>query len=202
MYVAGHETTAYTLAWTLFLLSQHQELFEPLGEEADAEQRPLLDRVLRESQRLLPATPYMFIRVATGPVTVGGHELPEKSGFILSPLVTHRQPEVYPDPLRFDPERWTRVDPSPYEYLPFGAGPRMCIGMGFAAQALRIVLPRILSRFRLELVDGSRVSRKVQGITMGPRHGLPMRLLPRTAAVKRAARIRGDIHELVDLRPR
>src|SRR5256885_1285423 len=83
----------------------------------------------------------------------------------------------------------------------YGAGPRLCIGMGFAAQALRIVLPMLLSRFRFELVDGARVSRKVQGITMGPRHGLPVRVLARDAVVKKPSRVRGDIDALVDLAP-
>jgi cytochrome P450 len=211
MYVAGHETTAYTLGWTLFLLAQHPEILAevaresrdtlgggppaPLGEGA---QLPLLERVIKESQRLLPATPYLFIRQATAGFRLAGHDLPADTGFILSPLLTHRRAELYQEPLRFDPARWTTIDPSPYEYLPFGAGPRLCIGMGFAAQALRIVLPMLLARFAFELADGAKVSRKVQGITMGPKHGLPMRLLPSGAAVKRA-RVAGDIGELVAL---
>ena len=209
MYVAGHETTAYTLSWTLFLLSQYpQSLAEVAAESREAlggapptvdTKLPLLDRVIKESQRLLPATPYMFIRQATAGFRLGGHDLPADTGFIVSPLITHRQPEIYEEPLRFNPERWTRITPSPYEYMPFGAGPRLCIGMGFAAQTLRIVLPMLLSRFSFELVDGATVSRKVQGITMGPKHGLPMRVLGDGATVKRAGRIRGDIHELVQL---
>jgi cytochrome P450 len=211
MYVAGHETTAYTLSWTLFLLSQHPRLLDEVAEETRAAtggapptteqsaQLGLLDRVIRESQRLLPATPFMFIRQATAGFTLGGHELPANTGFIVSPLITHRQPDIYDSPMRFDPERWSRIAPSPYEYMPFGAGPRLCIGMGFASQALRIVLPMILARFSFELVDGARVSRKVQGITMGPRHGLPVRVRAAGARVERAARIRGDIHELVEL---
>ena len=210
MYVAGHETTAYTLSWTLFLLSQHPKLLDAVAEESRAAlggappspetQLPLLDQVIKESQRLLPATPYMFVRQATGGFRLGEHDLPAETGFILSPLITHRRPELYRDPLRFDPGRWDTIAPSPYEYMPFGAGPRLCIGMGFAAQALRIVLPMILSRVKLELVDGANVSRKVQGITMGPKHGLPMRVLAADATVKRATRVRGDIHELVDLK--
>jgi cytochrome P450 len=198
MYVAGHETTAYTLGWTLFLLSQHPRLQDEVAEECRAGGGELLERVISEGQRLLPATPYLFIRVATAGFQLGGHELPEGTSCILSPLITHRQPEIYERPLRFEPDRWTRISPSPYEYLPFGAGPRLCIGMGFASQALRIVLPRILSRFKVELADGAKISRKVQGITMGPRHGLPIRLLPLDASARKG-RVRGDIHELVDL---
>ncbi len=209
MYVAGHETTAFTLSWTLLLLAQHPQLLAEVSAEARAAigtsaptvetKLPLLDRVLKESQRLLPATPYMFIRQATAGFQLDGHELPADTGFIVSPLITHRIPELYEDPLRFDPERWTRIAPTAYEYMPFGAGPRLCIGMGFASQALRIVLPMVLARFGVELVDGAKVSRKVQGITMGPKHGLPMKLLASGASTKRATSVRGDIHELVRL---
>jgi cytochrome P450 len=199
MYVAGHETTAYTLSWTLFLLSQHPQMAaEVAAESREGAQTQRLDLVLKESQRLLPATPFMFIRQATGGFRLGDHELPAETGLILSPLVTHRQPEIYDEPLRFLPERWTRITPSPYEYLPFGAGPRLCIGMSFASQALRIILPMLLGRFAFELCDGARVARKVQGITMGPRYGLPMRVLPAGSTVK-TGRVRGDIHELVQL---
>jgi cytochrome P450 len=200
MYVAGHETTAYTLSWTLFLLSQHPQIYDAVTDECRTlgAESPLLDLVIKESQRLLPATPYMFIRVAQEGFELAGHALPKESAFIVSPLITHRQPEVYEDPLRFDPERWTRISPSPYEYLPFGAGPRLCIGMGFAAQALRIVLPRILLRWKVQLAEGAKIARKVQGITMGPRHGLPVRLCPPATTVK-TAHIKGDIHQLVKL---
>jgi cytochrome P450 len=209
MYVAGHETTAYTLSWTLFLLAQHPSLLAEVAAEArDAcgtspptgdTKLPLLDRVLKESQRLLPATPYMFIRQATAGFRLDGHDLPADTGFIVSPLITHRLPELYENPLRFDPERWTKLNPTAYEYLPFGAGPRLCIGMGFASQALRIVLPMFLARFAVELVDGAKVSRKVQGITMGPKFGLPMKLLASGSSTRRAQNVRGDIHELVQI---
>ncbi len=101
--------------------------------------------------------------------------------------------------MKLKPERWTRIQPSAYEYLPFGAGPRLCIGMGFASQVLRIVLPMLLNRFKFELMEGSKVSRKVQGITMGPKFGLPMRVLAPDARVRKASTVRGDIHELVAL---
>ncbi len=211
LFIAGHETTAFTLSWTLFLLSQHPRVLEDVTEEITAtlgggpptvehlRSMPLLDAVIKESQRLFPATPFLFFRRATGPFELGGHELPEGASVILSPLVSHRIPEVFPEPQRFDPRRWEGTQPTLYEYLPFGAGPRMCVGAGFASQAIRVVLSMLLPRVRLSLVSGAKVSRKVAGVTMGPRHGLPMRIGAADEALPTPGPVRGDIHELVEL---
>ncbi|MCA9652146.1 MAG: cytochrome P450 [Myxococcales bacterium] len=211
LFIAGHETTAFTLSWTLFLLSQHPRVMQELGEEIEATLRgapptadqlgsmPRLDAVIKESQRLFPATPFMFFRRATAPFELGGHELPEGASVILSPLISHRLPEVFPEPKRFRPERWEGRQPTLYEYLPFGAGPRMCIGAGFASQTLRVVLPMLLSRIRPSLVSGAKVSRKVAGVTMGPRYGLPMRIMAPGDALPAPEAVPGDVHELVEL---
>ena len=108
---------------------------------------------------------------------------------------------MFPEPQRFRPERWRDIQPTPYEYLPFGAGPRMCIGAGFGAQMVRVVLSLLLQRRRLSLVDGARVSYKVRGITLGPRFGMPMRVGGAQDPVPPPVRVDGDIHELIDLRP-
>src|SRR5262249_21480584 len=99
----------------------------------------------------------------------------------------------------FSPRRWEGISPSIYEYLPFGAGPRMCLGAGFAAMAVRIILPVILGRRRLSMLPGARVSRQLRGITMEPKHGLPVKVSARNGARPRAAPVRGDVHDLVDL---
>ena len=116
MFLAGHETTSFTLAWTLLLLAQHPPVLEALGAEidavlgarppelADAAAMPVLDRVIKESQRLLPATPFLFIRRSTAGFRLGDHALPEGASIILSPLVTHRLPSVFEEPLRFRPD--------------------------------------------------------------------------------------------------
>jgi cytochrome P450 len=214
LYVAAHETTAFTLSWTLFLLSQHPTVAADLADEvrgvlrgdaptvAQIARMPLLDAVLKESMRLLPATPFFFLRRLTGSSQVGPFTLPEGSTLILSPLVTHRDPDLFPEPKRFRPERWQGLTPSPYEYLPFGAGPRLCLGAPFAALVLRLVLPMIVQRSRFRLAWSADVSRRVQGITMGPKHGMPMRVTPQDGWYPRPTRVRGDIHELVDLTAR
>lgn len=209
--IAGHETTAHTLAWTLFLLSQHPDIQLALAEEIDAAAidevpdvdavmaLPLLGRVLDESMRLLPAVPLLFFRRSTEPFTLGDHQLPVGATVILSPLVTHRCPDRYPQPRRFDPDRWRSFAPTPYEYLPFGAGPRMCLGATFGTQALRLMLFMLLRRWFVSAVEGSRAAYKTGGVTMGPKRGLGLRLLGRDRTPTRV-HVRGNIHELVELR--
>lgn len=208
--VAGHDTTAHTLAWTLFLLTQHPELQAALGREIDeaglADQPnidavmalPLLDRVVKESMRLLPAVPFLFFRRSTEAFALGDYELPVGATVIVSPLVTHRCPKLYPDPRRFNPNRWLERRPGPYEYLPYGAGPRMCIGASLGAQILRLLVTMVLQRFRVAMVEGSRVAYKTGGVMMGPKPGVDLRLVPRDELVPRVA-VRGNIHELVEL---
>jgi cytochrome P450 len=211
LYVAGHETTSHTLSWTLFLLSQHPRVLADLVDELSGTLRgaaptveqlsrlPLFDAVVKESMRLLPATPLLFLRHSMDEFTLGSVTLPKGIGLMLSPFVTHRMPDLYPEPDRFLPERWQRFQPSLYEYLPFGAGARMCIGATFASQELRLVLATLLQRFRLSLAPEARVSYRVRGITLGPRHGLPMRVERRDAPLPPPVRVRGDVPRIVRL---
>ncbi|MBK9753515.1 MAG: cytochrome P450 [Nannocystis sp.] len=214
LFVAGHDTTAQTLVWTIFLLTQHPEHQAELLAEfttvlAGAPPRPdelprlqHLDRALRESMRLLPATPMLFIRVCAGEATLGPHTLPRGARVVLSPFITHRDPALFPEPDRFEPARWQRITPSPWQYLPFGAGPRMCLGAAFAEQALRIMLPMILQRFRITIPAGATISRTVHGIALAPKYGLPAVLAPQDGRPVAPATIRGDIHQLVHLHGR
>lgn len=183
LFVAGHETTASALTWTLFLLEQHPQVLADLLDELDAKlhgdapaieqlnELPLLDAVIKESMRLLPPGIF-FMRYTTAPTELGTYRIPAKTNVVYSPAVTHRNPALYPDPARFRPERWQQLDPSPYEYMPFSGGPRMCIGATFATTEIKIVLSMLLQRFRLSLLPGARVDRS--GIvTSAPKKGLP-----------------------------
>jgi cytochrome P450 len=210
MFVAGFETTANTLAWTLFLLSQHPQHLREVGEEVEAilgERLPevadlprlrRLDAVVKESMRLLPAAPFLFMRRASDAFSLEGRELPPRTVLILSSLVAHRDPGVFPAPMEFRPERWETVAPGPYQYMPFGAGPRLCIGASFASQAIRLVLASLLRRAHPISQRGATVSRAVRGIVLGSRHGLPMRLSA-PGECRTPQPVRGDIHELVYL---
>ncbi len=211
LFAAGYETSAQTLTWTLFLLAHHPKLVGDLLDEIESvvgdgpptvEHVPrlaLVDRVLKESMRILPATPILFMRVCAAEVPLGRYTLPRDANVVLSPFVTHRDPDRYPEPARFRPERWETIEPSPYEYLPFGAGPRMCLGAGFAQLTLRLVLPMILRRYRLSLAHGARVSLKVSGISVGPRYGMPVLIAPQDRSLQKPTGLRGGIRSLIDL---
>lgn len=157
LFAAGHETSSNALAWTLLLLEQHPEVLADLHDELSGLLRgdaptleqlgrlPLLDRVVKEALRLMPPAS-LLVRQSTGPFTLGCYELPAAATVFLSPFMTHRSPELYDEPQAFRPERWERIDPSPYEYLPFGAGPRMCIGTTFALMEIKLALAIIVQR--------------------------------------------------------
>lgn len=203
LFVAGHDTAAVTLSWTLLLLERHPKVLKDVLDEVDvlpkgpAPEGGPVDLALRESMRVLPAAPMLFMRELSEDAPLGSFHLPKGATVILSPLVTHRDPERFPDPDRFRPSRWTTIRPSIYEYLPFGAGARMCLGAALANQMLRIVLPAILRRGVPRLKEGARISRAVRGIALSPRNGMPITWMPRGKALPEPARITGDIGEIV-----
>jgi cytochrome P450 len=206
LFTAGHETTASTLTWLLFLLSQHPTILADLLDECDGvlqgaaptlEQLPalpLLERVIKESMRLLPAGLW-FIRTARAPFTLGPYDLPAGRHIVFSPAVTHRRPDIYPDPDRFRPARWAQDEPSTYEYLPFGGGPRRCLGATFAMMELKLIVPMILQRYRLALPPGTRVDRGGTVLSF-PKGRLTVELHPQDRQFTRTP-VRGNIHEWV-----
>jgi cytochrome P450 len=123
--------------------------------------------------------------------------VPTGARIVCSHYLTHHLPELYPEPERFRPERWREIDPNQYEYMPFSAGPRMCIGAAFATQLLKISLAMILQRFRLAIIPETRIDRIVR-ITMQPRQGLPMMIFKNDRKFA-AASVQGQIREMVTL---
>lgn len=212
LFIGGHETIGRTLAWTLFLLERHPQVLSDLLDELSGVLRgdaptldqmdrlPLLDRVIKESMRLLPAIPFLFFRRSAAPVRLGNYDLPEGAKVIVSPFITQRMPELYPDPHRFHPERWSGAPPGPYAYLPFGAGPRTCLGVSLAGISLRIMLPLIVQRHGLALPPDAEVSYQTRGIVLGTKRGLRMRVEHRGRPARELHPVRGNIHELVELR--
>ncbi len=209
IFAAGHETSTNALAWTLFLLSQHTPIARELGEELDSVLRgaaptledlarlPLLDGVVKESMRMLPPVP-LHPRIVAEDSELAGHHLPAGSEIFLSIFHMHRDPAIFPEPSRFLPRRWESIKPSVYEYNPFSAGPRMCIGASFATMEIKIVLASLLQRFRMEMPEGARVDPRV-AITMAPRGGLRMIVRPRSAPQGSPGRVRGRVLALLDL---
>jgi len=219
LFGAAHMTTAHSLTWTLFLLAQHPSVMGQLWEEIKGaecgtnaetsdnlkslgslpkgDELSLLDRVIKESMRLLPASAYSQ-RIATEGVQIGPFYLSRGTGIVFTPLVTHHLADLYPEPERFLPDRWLTLRPSPYAYHPFGAGPRLCIGGPLATAIIRLALQQILSRFRLTVVPGSNIGVHVESTMLMPTNGLPMQI-DAPGGQFRSSPIIGNIHELVDL---
>jgi cytochrome P450 len=189
---AGHETTANALSWSLYLLSQdehararvEEEVKEVLGEgpiEPHHLERLVYTRaVIDEAIRLYPPAPYMS-RTAIADDRIGDVEIPAGSMVAISPYVLHRHRKLWDEPDAFRPERFlpeNRKQIDRFAYLPFGAGPRVCIGASFSLQEAVIVLATIARSMRLDLVEGHIVE-PVQRITLRPGGGLPMRMTQR-----------------------
>ena len=187
LFLAGHETTALTLSWTWYLLSEnplaearlHEELQSVLGGRApqvgDLERLPYLKAVISEVLRLYPAA-YTIARTSIAPCTVGGYDFPVDTTFIMSQWVMHRDARYFEDPEAFRPERWldgleNRLPTG--AYFPFGDGPRRCIGQGFALLELDLVVARIAQRFRFKLVPGHPVVPEPL-VTLRAKHGIRM----------------------------
>jgi cytochrome P450 len=210
MFGAAHLTTAHSLTWTLFLLAQHPRAMAALHHEwrrelsggfpsiEDTERLPLTERAIKESMRILPASAYSQ-RMTSRPVQMGAFELPCAATVIFSQFMTHHRPDLYADPEAFLPERWERLAPSPYAYLPFGAGPRMCLGGPLALMILKTVLPAVLQRFKLTNVPFSEVSGKVISTMLSPTCPVLMRVEPQDGQFA-AEPVVGNIHTLVELR--
>ncbi|MCX7961432.1 MAG: cytochrome P450 [Burkholderiales bacterium] len=195
LFLAGHETTAIALTWTFHLLAQHPEaeaklhaeLDAVLGERAapafdDLERLPYARMVAEETMRLYPPA-YVFSRRALAEDRLGPYRMPAGAHIVISPYALHRRPDYWPEPEAFRPERFApgeeRARPR-YAYLPFGGGPRVCIGNAFAMMEHAIVLCAIARRWRLEAIPGREVATEPR-ITLRPRGGLPMRVVARRA---------------------
>ncbi len=175
--MAGHDTTATALAWAFDRVVAHPVVLARLRDELAEGREELLDAVIRETLRVRPIVPVVGRYVAR-PFTLGRWELPVGVSIAPSIFLAGRRADAYPDPNRFDPDRWLGVKPDPTTWLPFGGGIRRCIGMAFAQVEMRTVLSTVLSRADLRLVDGpARVVRR--GITFAPRAGRPVALARR-----------------------
>src|SRR5215510_1801070 len=205
---AAYETCQNALIWTLILLEQHPQVARELRDELEGNragaaltfdqllQLPLLDAVVKESMRILPPVPQQF-RVAQRDTALAGHAVPQMTRVTLSALIINRDPELYPEPARFKPERWETIDPSPYQYLIFSAGPRRCPGYWFGLCATKAAIAAIFSRYRIALVSGSRIDYKVR-VALSPRNNVDA-ILHRQDGAFAASPIRGGIRDLVEL---
>jgi cytochrome P450 len=185
--LAGHETTANALTWAFYLLSKHpaaaqrlrREIEEVLGGRTPSiEDLPRLTyarMVIEETLRLYPPA-WVLEREAIQDDAIGGYRVPKKTIVAVAPYSLHRHPRYWQNPEDFDPERFTpaRAAERPkYAYLPFGAGPRLCIGNGFAMMEAQIILAMVMGDCALQLVPNFKVE-LVPSITLRPRSGVLM----------------------------
>ena len=200
--LAGHETTALNLSWTWYLLSSnpeverrlHAELERILGqrlpEPADLTRLTYTGRVLREALRLYPPA-WRVWRTPIEPFEVGKFRVPANVNVVLSQWLTHRDPRWFPEPERFAPDRWTEEFEARlprFAYFPFGGGPRVCIGAGFAMMEAILLLATLAKRFRLRLTPGQTIE-PMPSITLRPKYGIRMELEARAAEPASAEKI-------------
>jgi cytochrome P450 len=199
MLLAGHETTSVALAWTWYLLSQNHAARRRMETEldgvlagrppayADLASLPYSRMVIEEALRLYPPA-WGISREAVTPDDIGGYHLPRGWLVFVIPFVMHRLPAYWENPETFDPDRFTpeRAATRPkFVYLPFGAGPRQCIGNQFAMMEAHLIVATLAQRYQLELVPEHRVEPWAL-VTLRPRNGIRMRIRPRTAAPAQA----------------
>ena len=176
--VAGHETTASALAWALYWVDRLPDVRDRLLSEldtlpADAEptaisQLPYLNAVSQETLRIYPIAINPFPRTLKAPMELMGYQFEPGTTLLISVYLTHHREDIYPEPKQFKPERFLERQFSPYEYLPFGGGNRLCIGMAFAQYEMKLVLATILSRYDLTLADNRPIKPARRGFTVAP----------------------------------
>jgi cytochrome P450 len=194
LFVAGHETTSNALVWTWYLLSQHLEVGAWLHQEvdevldgrppalADLPNLPYTLMVIKEAMRLYPPAWVLNGRQAIKDTTIGGYSIPRGSVTFIAPYAIHRRPRYFPDPQRFDPLRFAperEMELPRYAYIPFGAGPRICIGNSFAMMEAQLIVATIAQRYRLRLAADQPIALNAQ-ITLSNKGGMRMKIEERS----------------------
>jgi cytochrome P450 len=187
LFLAGQESTANSLVWTWYLISQHPDVEEKLHNELDSHlggRLPTVEdfnrltftrKVFSESLRLYPPA-WTVVRRAIEDYQVDGYVVPSGSDIYMSQYVVHHDPRLFPDPFKFDPERWNQDQGSSlpqFAYFPFGGGPRRCIGESFAWMEGMMLIATIASKWEMHLVPGQTIVPKPL-ITIRPKYGMKM----------------------------
>jgi cytochrome P450 len=201
LFLAGHDSTAAGLTWTWYLIARHPAVAGRLTEEVEttlAGRPPAWDHlpqltyteaVIKESLRLYPPNWGTFPREAVDDVELGGFVVPKGCQVLVSPYVLHHDPRSFPDPDRFDPERFLseRAESIPqFAYIPFGAGPRVCIGATFALMTMKLVLATVLQEYRLALAPGQGEPEIEALLVLRPDGGLRLTVSRRPAVAARS----------------
>lgn len=182
--LAGHDPTTAATCWALYLIHKHPaveerlrgELVSSSSEPGETAALPYLEAVSLETLRLYPIVPAVE-RVLREPAKVFDYELPVGSRVTPCMYLTHRRPEIYPEPDSFKPERFVNRQYSPFEFLPFGGGTRRCVGAHFAPYQIKLVLASLLRRFRFELVNNGPIRSVQKGATIMPSARLTLQVV-------------------------
>jgi cytochrome P450 len=188
LFVAGHETSANALTWTWYLLSQHpeavvkirREIVEKIGDRppefADLPKLEYLTQVIEESMRLFPPA-WITDRVAVDDDQYNGIDIPKGIAVVTYIYGAHHSPDYWPEPEKFIPERFSKENKkkqAPFSYLPFGGGPRLCIGNNFAMMEMQLALARLVPRYDFQLAEGQSIELQPL-ITLRPKNGIMMK---------------------------
>jgi cytochrome P450 len=184
--IGGHETTAISMAWSFYALHRPENAaalerlraeLSALGPEPDVEKldkQPYLEAVCNETLRRYPLAPAPAARKLLRPMELLGYTLPAGTGVSVAIGIAHFREDLYPDPLRFRPERFLERKFTPFEFVPFGGGARRCLGAAMAAYEMRLVLGTVLPRYRLRLASLRPDRGKARAVNAGPAHGVKM----------------------------
>jgi cytochrome P450 len=182
--VAGHETTASQLAWALERLARETSVVQRLEGELDAgDSDEYLTATINEILRLRPVLPTAGPRLTKQPVEIGGYRYPAGVALLASVFLVHHDPDIYPEPYAFRPERFLEHPPGTYTWIPFGGGRRRCLGASFALQEMKIVLRAVLTRYRLTAASDRPEPTRRRSITFTPGRGATVMLHDRKSAL-------------------
>jgi cytochrome P450 family 110 len=194
---AGHETTATTLAWSFYELLKHSVILEKLLYELDSlgdhpqlmqlAQLPYLTAVCQETLRKYPVLPGVFPRITKVPIAIAGYQFDANTPLMPSIYLVHHREDLYPNPHRFNPERFLERQYSPSEYFPFGGGNRRCLGYALAQLEMKLVLATVLSQCELRLLDSRPVKIQRRGLTLSPAGGVRVVMTGRRSSPKSSA---------------
>jgi cytochrome P450 len=168
--IAGHESTATALAWAFERLLRHPAELARLRDEADDGQDEYANAVVKETLRLRPVLP-IVLRSLSQPMEIGGYRLPAGTWLAPCAYLIHRREDIYPEPLRFRPERFVEWPAGTYTWMPFGGGVRRCVGAGFAQLEMRRVLQTVVSLTELMPAEAEPEAIRARFITLAPSHG-------------------------------
>ena len=181
--VAGHETTASSLAWLVSRLAREPRVLGELRREVDSEDGgPYLTATITEGLRARPVVPNAMPRYVAKPITVGGWDYEPGVSLVVNAYLIHHDADIYPDPYTFRPERFLDEKPGTYTWIPFGGGRRRCLGSSFALLEMKVVIAELVRRFEINPTTGEPELARRRNITIRPKSGATVALGARSGA--------------------